>query len=171
MHEESIDRLVERMVAGHEQSRREFLRRMVAAGIVTSGAGSLIAACGGVEGTQGEGEKQAERATTISHPKTEIGNWTWSNWPLYMDKKLLRRFDREYGGKVKYLEDINDNNQFTGTVQQQLRQGTPIGRDMVVLTDTTAAQWIRNGWVEPIDWKNVPNRANIAQAWSKFDYD
>ena len=88
-----------------------------------------------------------------------------------MDKKLLREFERRFGGRVEYLEDINDNNQFTGAVQQRLRQGIPIGRDIVVLTDTTAAQWIRNGWLEPIDWSNIPNRANIAPAWSRFDYD
>jgi spermidine/putrescine transport system substrate-binding protein len=171
MHEESMDRIVERMVGGHEQSRREFLRRMAAAGLLTTGAGSLLAACGGVEGTQGAAEKQNERAAGISHAKTEIGNWTFSNWPLYMDKKLLRQFDKQNGGKVKYIEDINDNNEFTGKVQSQLRKGVSIGRDLVVLTDTTAAKWIRNGWVEPVDWKNVPNRENVEPAWSKFDYD
>ncbi len=170
MHEESIDQIVERMVAGHGQSRREFLRLIVAAG-VTTGAGSLITACASSEGTQGRGENQSERAATVDHPKTEIGRWTWSNWPLYMDKKLLREFERRFGGRVRYLEDINDNNQFTGAVQQRLRQGIPIGRDIVVLTDTTAAQWIRNGWLEPIDWTNIPNRANVAPAWSRFDYD
>jgi spermidine/putrescine transport system substrate-binding protein len=171
MHEESIDEIVERMVAGHEQSRREFLRRLGVMGVATSGAGVLVAGCGGVKGTQGGAEKQEKRAATIDHPKTAIANWTWSNWPLYMDKKLLKQFDKRYGGHVKYIEDINDNAEFTGKVQDQLKSGVPIGRDMVVITDTTAAKWIRNGWVEPIDWKNVPNRKNIEPAWSHFDYD
>jgi spermidine/putrescine transport system substrate-binding protein len=155
----------------HEQSRRAFLRQMGAAGIGLTGAGGLLAACGGVEGTQEQGDKQADRAEAVNHPKTEIGQWTFSNWPLYMDRKLLREFEREYGGKVKYVEDINDNNEFTGRVQDQLRNGTPIGRDIVVLTDTTAARWIRNGWVEPVDWKNVPNRSNVEDAYAQFDYD
>jgi spermidine/putrescine transport system substrate-binding protein len=172
MHEESIEGVVERMIAGDVQSRREFLRRLGVAGIATTGAGSLLAGCGGVEGTEEKAKERQERQPAqASHPKTEIGNWTFSNWPLYMDKKLLRQFDKRFGGKVKYIEEINDNNGFTGRVQEQLRNGVSIKRDIVVLTDTTAAKWIRNGWVEPVDWKNVPNRSNIEPAWSQFDYD
>ena len=155
----------------HEHSRRAFLQQLGIAGIGLTGAGGVLAGCGGVEGTEGQGKKQSDRAQGISHPKVEIGQWTFSNWPLYMDKKLLKQFDRRYGGHVKYVEDINDNNEFTGKVQAQLRSGQSIGRDIVVITDTTAAKWIRNGWVEPIDWKNVPNRANVEDAYGHFDYD
>ena len=69
-------------------------------------------------------------AAAVRHPKVPIGNWTFSNWPLYMDKPLLKEFDKKYGGKVKYLEDINDNTEFFGKVRQQLAQGAPIGRDI-----------------------------------------
>ena len=56
-------------------------------------------------------EKQDTRA--VSHPKTTISNWTFSNWPLYIDKKVTKKqFNKEYGGKVKYVEDINDNFEF-----------------------------------------------------------
>jgi spermidine/putrescine transport system substrate-binding protein len=171
MHEDPIDRIVERMLEGHEQSRRIFLRRLAAIGAVPTAA-SVLAACGGVKGTnQAAAAKQGSEPAKVSHPKTAIGDWTWSNWPLYMDKKLLKAFDKQYGGHVKYIEDINDNAEFTSKVQNQLRGGVPIGRDMVVITDTTAAKWIRNAWLEPIDWNNVPNRANIEPAWEKFSYD
>jgi spermidine/putrescine transport system substrate-binding protein len=170
MREESIDEIVERMMGGHEQSRRQFVQRLGALGVATSGA-AVLAGCGGVKGTQGQAAKQDKKAATVSHPKTTIANWTWSNWPLYMDKKLLKQFDKQYGGHVKYIEDINDNAEFTSKVQAQLNGGTPIGRDLVVITDTTAAKWIRNGWAEPVDWKNVPNRSNVLSAWSHYDYD
>src|SRR3954453_22185505 len=113
MRERSIDEVVERMMAGHEQSRRQFLARLGAMGAATSGAGALVAGCGGVKGTQGQAAEQDKKAATISHPKTAIENWTWSNWPLYMDKKILKNFDKQYGGHVKYIEDINDNAEFT----------------------------------------------------------
>jgi spermidine/putrescine transport system substrate-binding protein len=171
MREEPIDEIVERMMGGHEQSRRQFLARLGAMGVATSGAGALIAGCGGVKGTQGQGEKQEEAAKTVDHPKVAVGNWTWSNWPLYMDKKLLKQFDKRYGGHVKYLEDINDNAEFTSKVQAQLQSGKSIGRDLVVITDTTAAKWIRNGWADPVDWRNVPNRKNTLPAWQHYDYD
>ena len=35
----------------------------------------------------------------------------------------------------------------------------PIGRDIVTLTDYMAARWVRLGYAEPIDKKNVPNFA------------
>ena len=62
-----------------------------------------------------------------------IGDWTFSNWPLYIDKKVLKTFDKRYGGHVKYVEDINDNDEFYGKVRQQLQAGKPIGRDIVTL--------------------------------------
>ena len=70
MHEESIDEVVERMMAGHDQSRRQFLQRLGVMGVATSGAGALIAGCGGVKGTQGQAAQQDKKAATISHPKT-----------------------------------------------------------------------------------------------------
>jgi spermidine/putrescine transport system substrate-binding protein len=170
MNEEPIDRIVERMMAGHEQSRRAFLRRAAALGLTPAAAG-VLAACGSVKGTEQQAAETKAKAKPVDHPKTAIADWTWSNWPLYMDKKLLKTFDKQQGGHVKYIEDINDNAEFTSKVQAQLRGGTPIGRDLVVLTDTTAAKWIRNGWTEPVDWRNVPNRKNIEPAWAKFSYD
>jgi spermidine/putrescine transport system substrate-binding protein len=150
-------------------SRRTFLTR--ASGVSVS-LPLLLAACGGVEGTEERAEERSrEQSQEVSHPKTEIGNWTFSNWPLYMDKKLLRAFDREFGGKVRYLEDINDNYEFFGKVRQQLENGQPIGRDIVVLTDYMAARWVRNGYCEPIDKKNVPNAGNLVDNLKTINYD
>jgi spermidine/putrescine transport system substrate-binding protein len=145
-------------------NRRTFIYRAGGAGLTLSGLPAILAACGGVEGTQEKAqERSEERAETVSHPKTEIGDWTFSNWPLYMDKKVLRDFDREYGGKVRYLEDINDNYEFFGKVRQQLENGQPIDRDIVVLTTYMSQRWVRNGYLEPIDKKNVPNMSNLAE--------
>ena len=104
-------------------------------------------------------------------PRPTIGNWTFSNWPLYIDKKVLRSFDREHGGNVRYVEDINDNYEFYGKVRQQLEQGQPIDRDIVVLTDYMAARWVRNRYVEPIDKSNVPNAKNLVANLKTINYD
>jgi spermidine/putrescine transport system substrate-binding protein len=152
--------------------RRRFLGRAGSTGLALSGLPAILAACGGVEGTSEQSsEDSAKKAKSVSHPKTEIGNWTFSNWPLYMDKKLLKAFDKEYGGHVRYLEDINDNYEFFGKVRQQLENKQPIGRDIVVLTDYMAARWIRNGYAEPIDKKNVPNAKNIVENLATINYD
>ena len=162
---------LEQFLESQKQSRRRFLGRAGGAGLALS-LSSLIAACGGVEGTQEKAKENSEKkAATVSHPKEPIGDWTFSNWPLYMDKKLLKAFDKKYGGKVRYLEDINDNYEFFGKVRQQLENGQPIGRDLVVLTDYMVSRWIRNGYAEPIDKKNVPNAKNVVDNLAHINYD
>ena len=167
-----FERALDEYLTAQRLSRRRFLGRAGSAGLAVSGLSTLLAACGGVEGTEEKaGEDTADKAKSVSHPKTEIGDWTFSNWPLYMDKKLLRAFDKEYGGKVRYIEDINDNYEFFGKVRQQLEQGEPIGRDIVVLTDYMAGRWVRNDWCEPIDKKNVPNAKNVVDNLATINYD
>jgi spermidine/putrescine transport system substrate-binding protein len=168
MSDPSLDRLVDRMMAGDEHSRREFIRRLAGTGLAVSSA-SLLAACGGVKGESSG--KSANLSAKVNHPKEPIGNWTFDNWPLYIDKKVLKTFDRKYGGHVKYVEDINDNFEFFGKVRQQLQQGSSIGRDIVVLTDYMAARWIRDGYVTAIDKGNVPNASNLASNLKSINYD
>ncbi|MGZ8648580.1 MAG: polyamine ABC transporter substrate-binding protein, partial [Solirubrobacteraceae bacterium] len=134
-------------------------RRFLEAGVALTTLPAIFAACG-IEGTGPTEEEAAQAAQEVRHPKEQIGNWTFSNWPLYMDKKVLKSFDKQYGGKVRYLEEINDNYEFYGKVGQQLEQKKPIGRDIVVLTDYMASRWVRNAYVEAIDKANVPNAAN-----------
>ncbi|MEO6496980.1 MAG: spermidine/putrescine ABC transporter substrate-binding protein [Solirubrobacteraceae bacterium] len=163
---EDLDRVVERMLDGNEHSRRHFVRLLAGAGLTLSSAG-FLAACGGVEG-----ESNGEKAETgVKHPKTEIGQWTFSNWPLYIDKKVLKEFNAKFGGKVRYLEDINDNNEFLGKVRQQLTTEKPIDRDIVVLTDYMASRWVRNNWVTAIDYANVPNRTNLVENLASVPWD
>jgi spermidine/putrescine transport system substrate-binding protein len=167
-----FERALEQYLEAQRLSRRRFLGRAGSAGLAVTGLSTLLAACGGVEGTQEQAqERNEEKAQEVSHPKTEIGEWTFSNWPLYMDKKLLREFDKKFGGKVTYREDINDNYEFFGRVRQQLENEQPIGRDLVVLTDYMAARWVRNGYAEPIDKKNVPNASNVVDNLASINYD
>src|SRR3954447_9178267 len=167
-----FERALEEFLEAQRLSRRRFLGRAGGAAFAATGLSTLLAACGGVEGTEQKAKDSGDKkSAAVSHPKEPIGDWTFSNWPLYMDKKLLKAFDKKFGGKVKYLEDINDNYEFFGKVRQQLENGQPIGRDIVVLTDYMAARWIRNGFSEPIDKKNVPNAKNIVDNLATINYD
>jgi spermidine/putrescine transport system substrate-binding protein len=132
-------------------TRRRFLGRAGSLALA-----STLAGCG-IEGTLQRARENATPVATVHHPKVPIGDWTFSNWPLYIDKKVLKIFDKRYGGHVKYLEEINDNDEFYGKVRQQLQDGVPIGRDIVTLTDYMAAKWVRNGYVTPLDKRNIPN--------------
>lgn len=152
-------------------SRRSFVGRSAGAMLLAGGLGSFLSACG-ITGTATKNVEalQAE-AARVNHPKVPIGNWVFANWPLYMDKSVLKDFDKEYGGKVKYVEEINDNNEFFGKVRQQLTQSRDIGRDIVVLTDPMAAKWVRSGFVSPYDKKNVPNAKNLVPNLQSIGYD
>jgi spermidine/putrescine transport system substrate-binding protein len=152
-----LDLFFEQLVEGR-LSRRQVIARLGAAGLTFSSAGTLLAACGGVEGTN---KKGAGKAASANHPKTKITELDFSNWPTYTYKKLPQDFEKKYGGHVKYVEEINDMPEFFGKVRQQLQRGDSLNRDLVVLTDWMAARWIRGGWVEPKDKRNIPNEKNL----------
>jgi len=167
MSHEELDGIVERMLDGSEHSRRQFIRHLAAAGLLVGPGSAFLAACGGVKG-----ESSGKKASTVAHhPKVPIGNWTWSNWPLYIDKSVLKTFDKRYGGHVKYVEDINDNFEFFGKIRQQLQAGKPIGRDMIVVTDYLAGRLVRDGFAEAIDKTNVPNEKNLVENLRSINYD
>jgi spermidine/putrescine transport system substrate-binding protein len=147
-------------------TRRQFLGRGGSLLLASS-----LAGCG-IEGTLERARKAATPIPTITHAKVPIGNWTFSNWPLYIDKKVLKTFDKQFGGHVKYVEDINDNDEFYGKVRQQLQANQSIGRDIVVLTDPMAGKWVRNRYVQPLDKKNLPNVvSNLADNLKAIPYD
>jgi spermidine/putrescine transport system substrate-binding protein len=110
---------------------------------------------------------------------------TISNWPYYIDtndktgkRPSLELFQKRYGVKVKYIEDIGANATFFGKIQAQLRSGQSTGRDIVVLTDNEPypALMIKEGWVEKLVKSKIPNLKNLQPvqrhpAWDpKRDY-
>ena len=97
-------------------TRKTFIRRAAASGSILTVPG-LLAACGG-------GGSKSAATTTTSGAQTMPASLTWSNWPLYIDvdsktkgHPTLVAFQKHYGVKVKYLEDINDNDSFFGKIE------------------------------------------------------
>jgi spermidine/putrescine transport system substrate-binding protein len=167
MPHESFESALERLLAHDRMSRRRFVGRSGSAVLASSALATFLQACGGAEG---QGERSPESASA-NHPKTPLDEIVFSNWPLYIDKKVIKDFNRETGATLKYREDINDNTEFFGKVRQPLEQGDPIGRDLVALTDWMAARWIRLGYTEPIDKRNVPNERNLTQNLLNVNFD
>ena len=136
-------------------------RRAVLAGAgAVAGAGAL-AACGS------GGDSGAAKNTV-----------RWGNWPLYLDvddsgKKYptLEAFTKETDIAVKYFEDYNDNDEFFGKVQAQLKLGKDIGYDLVCPTDWMASRWIRLGYAQKFDAANVPNKVNILDTLASPSFD
>jgi spermidine/putrescine transport system substrate-binding protein len=166
-----VERALERLLFDdtNTMSRRRFLGRSGAAALGLTALGSALAGCS-IEGEAAH-EVNVKKAVTVNHPKASLAGLRWANWPLYIDKKTLKAFDRRYGANVRYVEEINDNFEFFGKVRQQLAQGENIGRDLVTLTDFMAARWVRDGYVEPIDKRNVPNMKNLVSNLKSINYD
>jgi spermidine/putrescine transport system substrate-binding protein len=138
------------MVRNTQMSRRAFISR---AGSLAF-ASTMLGACGGVEGTA---NKPTATPDAVSHPRVALDRIEFSNWPLYIDRKVIKDFEKRFDVDLHYVEDINDNSEFFAKVRQQLEQGEPTGRDLVALTDWMAARWVRLGYLEPIDKRNTPN--------------
>ena len=139
-------------------------RRGLIAGTGAVGAAGLLAACG----SSGDGGGGGGDASTVR----------WGNWPLYLDydedtKKYptLEAFSAESGITAKYFEDYNDNDEFYGKVQAQLKLNEDIGYDVVTPTDWMAARWIRLGYAQKFDTANIPNRVNILDSLASPSFD
>jgi spermidine/putrescine transport system substrate-binding protein len=115
-----------------------------------------LAACGGGGGGGIEGggeEKQAPKVKLEGKPSGEL---TISNWPLYIDKGTVPAFEKDTGIKVKYIEDINSNEEFFNKLQPQLAQGESGGRSIFVLADYMVVKMKKLGYLQEFDKAGLP---------------
>jgi spermidine/putrescine transport system substrate-binding protein len=163
-----LERQFERIIRD-EVTRRRLLRRG-AAGALSVSALSYLAACGSETG--GTGDKKPESKVI---KKGEIGDSLYvANWPLYIeeDRGTLKDFQKKYGAKVKYVEEVNDNTEFFGKVRQQYDRGDSGGRDIHVVTDWMAGKMITLGYVQKLDHAAMPNvTANLIDRLKSPPFD
>jgi spermidine/putrescine transport system substrate-binding protein len=153
-------------------TRRSMLRASAGGALTVGGLGAL-SACGIPAAGKTQGGVSAD-----DHSATEK-SVNFSNWTEYMDvddsgkhHPTLDAFTERTGIKVKYTEDINDNNEFFGKIKPQLAAGQDTGRDIIVLTDWLAARLIRLGWVQKLDASNLPHAyANLSAQFRDPDWD
>jgi spermidine/putrescine transport system substrate-binding protein len=130
--------------------------RGVLIAVVALAASVAIAACGG--GSSGiEGGGNNANVKTVKLQGKPSGNLTISNWPLYIDKHTVSDFEKQTGVSVKYIEDINDNQEFFGKVQPLLQDGKSGGRSMFVVTDWMAKKMYDFGYLQNLDKAGIPN--------------
>ncbi|CAB5239238.1 unannotated protein [freshwater metagenome] len=139
-------------------------RRGLIAGVGAVGAAGALAACG----SGGSGDSASGASDTVR----------WANWTLYLDVDAsgkvypsIEEFTQQTGIKVDYREDINDNDEFYGKVQGQLKLGKDIGYDIVTPTDWMAARWIRLGYTKEFDTANIPNAVNVLDSLADVSFD
>jgi spermidine/putrescine transport system substrate-binding protein len=84
----------------------------------------------------------------------------------------LKEFQKKYGTKIKYVEEVNDNNEFFGKVRQQYDRGDSGGRDIHVVTDWMAGKMIRLGYVQKLDHAALPNvQSNLIERLKSPPFD
>jgi spermidine/putrescine transport system substrate-binding protein len=151
-------------------------------GLLTGALGSatLLATGGALAGCGTKAAQQTEAGCVSEDKSANEKQLAFSNWPQYIDvdekdeskRPTLQAFESKTGIKVTYTEDINDNNEFFGKVQNQLSACQSTGRDLFALTDWMAARMIRLGWIQKVDKAKVPNvEANLLPSLRNRSFD
>jgi spermidine/putrescine transport system substrate-binding protein len=128
----------------------------IAAAVAVLALALGLAACGGGGGGD-NGDGDGEVTTAEAGPVK--GDLTISNWPGYIDpgkEGTVAEFENETGVSLKYIEDVNDNNDFFGKLQPQLEQGQSGGRSIFVVTDWMAKLMYDLGYVQEINPDDLP---------------
>ncbi|MFI5209156.1 MAG: spermidine/putrescine ABC transporter substrate-binding protein [Gemmatimonadales bacterium] len=147
-------------------SRRQFINRSaMAAGSLALGS-ALLNACGGGKEAPKGGDTTAVAAAAGGAKELHI-----SNWPLYIDAKTVPEFQAATGIQTTYTEDVNDNNEFFAKIEEPLKRGQSIDRDIIVLTDWMAARMIRLGYLAPFVDSLCPNKANLVPDLRDVSFD
>lgn len=106
-----------------------------------------LAACGGEGGLSGSDNEDV----TVATGGDPNGPLTIASWPLYIDGKTIKNFQRDTGIQTSYNEEVNDNNDFFGKVQAQFSQGRSGGRDIFIVTDWMSQKMYDLGYVQELD--------------------
>ena len=144
-------------------------------------------ASAGASGTPDASETPGASASPIetatASPEAPVaspsGSLVWANWPAYMQFSrrsgtfpLLDQFQKQTGITVTYLEDINDNSEFFNIIQPDLALGGYTGYDMITPSDWLVERLIRLGYLEPLDYRLLPNfQANADPTYQDPWYD
>jgi spermidine/putrescine transport system substrate-binding protein len=145
--------------------------RRICLGLAALGAALALAACGGGGGgIEGGGDSGSVSTVKLSPPAS--GDLFVSNWPDYIDSKTVGDYEQASGVKVRYTEDVNDNQEFFAKMQQLLAKGQSGGRSVMVVTDWMAKKMYDLGYLQDLDPSGIPNvEANLRPDLKSPDFD
>lgn len=158
-----VDPRILASLAQHPLTRRNFLR---AAGVGAAGLTfpSLLAACGGDEGTS-DATGGAREFDWSAYEET--GSFTFGNWPFYIDKgkvdgergyPSIARFTDDTGIEVDYREVIEDYGSFFTQIQPILEADQRTGYDLIMMSFPRWLPQMRDlGYLIPLDHTQLPN--------------
>jgi spermidine/putrescine transport system substrate-binding protein len=163
-------------------SRRDFLRRSLAAGVALPTSAAILAACGGDGATpQPEDEDTTPRFGTKDNPVTlqtyednppidsnlepEAGPLVIYNWEQYMWKRVLKDFGKKYGVEVKYETFYN--------MEQAIQkfQTGEVDVDVFFPTIDYVPKLVAGKLIQPLNQDYTPNIKNLWPAMQDPYYD
>ncbi len=157
-------------------ARAAISRRAALGGLAGVAAAGLLSACGSPgRNATASGSASAPQAAPDKSDTDKLVNW--SNWPEYIDigpkgnHPSIDAFTKQTGIKVNYNEDYNDNDEFFAKVRPLLEAGQDTGRDTWVSTDWMVARLIRLGYIQKLDYANIPNLANLESSMKDVPFD
>jgi spermidine/putrescine transport system substrate-binding protein len=163
-------------------SRRDFLRRSLAAGVALPTSAAILAACGDDGGTPPPGaEDQIPRFGTLAQPVTlqtyddnppidsdlepEAGPLVIYNWEQYTWKQVLKDFGKKYGVEVKYETFYNMEQAI-----QKFRTGE-VDVDVFFPTIDYVPKLAAAKLIRPLNHDYIPNISNLWPAMQDPYYD
>jgi spermidine/putrescine transport system substrate-binding protein len=87
------------------------------------------------------------------------------NWSTYVAEDTIANFEEACGVSVVY--DVYESNE---AMLARISQGNP-GYDILVPTDYIVALMIAEGMLEPLNYANIPNLANVSENLLNPPYD
>jgi spermidine/putrescine transport system substrate-binding protein len=142
--------------------RRTLLKR-AAIGLGALAVPGALAACGGGIDTRRESADTGQPVNRQMASELVV-----STWPFYIDidpktdrRPTLEAFKQRFNADVRWIEDINSNDEFFAKIRDPLTQGQDIGRDIIMPTDYMAARMHKLGWLEPLDRASIPNAERL----------
>jgi spermidine/putrescine transport system substrate-binding protein len=106
-----------------------------------------LCACGAGSGTESKGEVNVY------------------NWGEYIDEEIFDQFEEETGIKVNYTT-YSDNESMYATLKSGAAQ-----YDVIIPSDYMISRLISEDALEPLNFDNIPNYANIDEDFKGREYD
>ena len=97
--------------------------------------------------------------------KADNGEVNVYNWGEYIDEEVLEQFKDETGIKVNYTT-YSDNESMYSTLKNGAAQ-----YDVIIPSDYMISRLISEDGLEKLNFDNIPNYANIDDAYKNMEYD
>jgi spermidine/putrescine transport system substrate-binding protein len=144
---------------GRATSRRGFLKGGVGAALSIGALGAI--GCGSGDG--GGAATAAAGAVPTVKPKPD-GDITWFTWSEYVDPKIVKAFEKEYGVRVKQTFFDSDE-----AMVQKVATGLPY--DLITTNSAYIERMVQGDLLQTFDFSQLKNAGELDAFFEAPSYD